>query len=110
MTLFDLLKKKILKTPRKKFDRVFWTKFNREFEPRSLWSPFRIAIPATGVGLALLVALWLGFQKMNTAAPTEELITQVEILGDLDLLAAFDDLPLSEDEWEELVSKENHDG
>src|SRR4051812_9197128 len=115
-SFFDALRKRMQRNPDRKFDQLFWSRFNQEFQrdQKSLWerwitwtaaSPWRVALPAGA--LASILLLFITMHQIRTdekethvASDTMQMSSMLEdqeMLHDLDLLASFDSLPTSDE-------------
>lgn len=119
--LFQILREKTPQKPDARFDREFWAKFQNEFkapQPQTRWFwqrlDLRWLIP---VGASCLLALVLWKQDpgnrattLADSADTNEMISNVALLKDMDLFIGEKDLEqpvdysaLSDDEWNLLL-------
>ena len=127
---FELLKKKLEKQPDRRFDQVFWSKFEREFgnspfspQPTaldrmlSIIRPVRYLVGAAGAA-ALAVAIFvkapwkdsalqpMDLAEIETTGPViAHLGTFQGVLDNLDLFETLDDVDLSDQEWNDLLKE-----
>lgn len=120
MSFFNALKKKVQKEPDRLFDQRFWAKFDREFSPEAVASPFtglrarfwRWASPVAFAG-ALAIAMVYGWGQRATHLVEEqarqaELLLDEDLVDNLDTLATIDEHKLhdlDDEEWETLLSE-----
>ncbi len=95
---FKLLRKKLERTPSKEFEEKFWSDFDRAFKPRKQRTQIRLAWLAPAFSLALVLFY---FSRPTFVDP------EAELLNNLDMLAEFDELPTSDEEWALLMPEEN---
>jgi hypothetical protein len=122
-TFFDHLKSKIAKQPDRRFDQVFWSKFEREFgaspfapKPSALdrvlamIRPVRYFVTAGGAAaLALMLyvrAPWRPSSMQPQDFAGAHLAQMQGVLDNLELLETLDDMDISDQEWGELLDEE----
>src|SRR4051812_21293172 len=107
-SFFEALRKRLQRNPDRKFDQLFWSRFNQEFQRQpSVWerwiawtaaSPWRVALPVGALASLMLVAVTVHqIQTMRKEAHVvadsmqiSNMLEGQEMLHDLDLLASFD--------------------
>ena len=115
---FKALKKQTAQQPTPEFNRRFWTDFDSEFanRPAAFRFSWKIWIPALATAATILVTtgvFWKsrldhGNTTVAAAAPeVMDVMDKQEMLAQLDLLEAFDNvpggLPVSDEDWETLL-------
>ena len=118
---FEILKRKISRTPDRRFDQMFWAKFEGEFgvSPDSVQPGFLDRIlggirPVRHVlafgavaGLAAVVivkAPWKESEIDSTAAPV---VASMGLLENIELFETLDDVELSDQDWKFLIDEES---
>lgn len=125
---FKLLRTKIHREPDRRFDQIFWSKFEAEFgmpaeKSAPFWArllSFRVGIFATASVAATALALLLILPGRLGRGPHDGGFSDLSRTGDLalistlgedaplwenfDLFETVGDLALSDQEWDELIS------
>jgi hypothetical protein len=107
---FGTLKHRLAPKPTREFDAQFWDRFENEFGRKKERAPAKWA---AGMAAALLVA-WMGargsMQGSSGLAARDLPVPSVpreEMLAHMDVLKAFDRLPVTDKEWSVLLARED---
>jgi hypothetical protein len=131
-SFFSLLRSKLRREPDRAFDQRFWLKFEREFgvNPNtsstnesqrevpldrllSWLRPARFVL-AAGAAASLVMALFAKSPWKDRAmlpadlaeiSSTGPVISSLAVIENLDLFATFDDVNLSDQEWDDLLGE-----
>lgn len=106
---FSLLRKKTELKPDRNFDQRFWATFEREFEaaPAKRRLGARIAWVSGLATAAAAVAIYFGSPRRDAPIQGDPEVAAImaaePMLAELDLLSEFEELPVTDEEWEELL-------
>jgi hypothetical protein len=113
--VFDILKEKLQKKPDRYFDQQFWTKFEAEFGNEPAPSYFRMHrwIQITLVAGLSVIAVFASRSYFDNMPVPEDMrqsmaiMSEVEMYENLDMFLTFDDVNLSDEDWEILLKDTN---
>lgn len=100
-----LLRNKLQKEVSSDFDKVFWNKFNDEFQEKK---DFWIWIPTFALGtlaVALIITLMPRSPDNQDIFMATQAMESQEMLEDVDLLMEFDDVIIENEDWSILLNE-----
>ncbi|MCC7440518.1 MAG: hypothetical protein IT285_02730 [Bdellovibrionales bacterium] len=124
-SLWQALRRRLVRDPGPEFDRKFWARFEKEQggarEPREVWRIFSgrrgflRAFAGWGASAAAAGLAWLMFRPSSEPPGEAELLADSEALGEeLEMLEALDDMEdladLSDEDWELLIEDDWSEG
>lgn len=107
-SFFKQLRTRLSVDPPREFDRQFWKKMDTEFFPKKKFYQNQLLRFALGGVAALFIFIGVQRTSKNYRSETDLLTRSTEIadfalLEDLDLLETFDDIELTDQDWETLL-------
>jgi hypothetical protein len=113
MTFFEALRKKLMLKPDRHFDQRFWARFEAEAGLEKRTSSFaffsRPVILRFSTALVLAVAIYVGQHLYFKPSPQDitmgaDLISQKEMIEDLEFFLAIEDVDMSDEDWKLLIA------